>query len=394
MFSKKICKIFLIILIFMFFCANDVNADIPQKTICNIGTTDGLLYPNEWVFKITYLCNTPTAKITSSNGKYKCSTGVGNYHWEVSYGKVKICPITGCNDNAYNLPISKGTNLSNLFKSSFYHNVYASSNQGIDGVYTDNSLISLLESGKCPNYIYIGSNGTTKKIGYIYSSKKLDNAKELLENAGFVVEFTQDGGENLTIVSETNYKNQVKKMQDNINEFKNGGWGNTYNASCSSLSKFGGITWGDNLVIEYYNKYKEELMQANPNYDFSSGEKVLVEYKAMDCAPEPQADQKVNSGKVTCETIFKDSSGNYNNTHKLLSGALRFMQYLGIILAVILSIVDFVKVIPGNDKDGIQKASKAAVTRLIIAIVIFFVPIILNFILSLVGFNDPTCGLL
>ena len=98
-------------------------------------------------------------------------------------------------------------------------------------------------------------------------------------------------------------------------------------------------------------------------------------------------------GKMTCEDLFKDGD-NYNSTWQLLSTTLRFMQYLGIILATVLSIVDFVKVVPTQDKDAINKASKKAVTRLVIAIVIFFVPIILDFILDLVGFSDPTCGLL
>ena len=98
-------------------------------------------------------------------------------------------------------------------------------------------------------------------------------------------------------------------------------------------------------------------------------------------------------GKLTCEDLFKDGD-TYNNTWQLLSTTLRFMQYLGIILATVLSIVDFVKVVPTQDKDAINKASKKAVTRLVIAIIIFFVPIILDFILDLVGFSNPTCGLL
>jgi len=102
---------------------------------------------------------------------------------------------------------------------------------------------------------------------------------------------------------------------------------------------------------------------------------------------------KIYLGKITCDTLFKNN-GKYNNTHELLSTTLKFMQYIGIILALVLSTIDFVKVIPTQDKDAIKKASSKAVTRLIIAIVIFFVPIILDFILGLVGFNNPTCSLL
>ena len=102
---------------------------------------------------------------------------------------------------------------------------------------------------------------------------------------------------------------------------------------------------------------------------------------------------QINLGKITCDTLFKNN-GKYNNTHELLSTTLKFMQYIGVILALVLSTIDFVKVIPTQDKDAIKKASSKAITRLVIAIVIFFVLIILDFILGLVGFNNPTCSLL
>ena len=98
--------------------------------------------------------------------------------------------------------------------------------------------------------------------------------------------------------------------------------------------------------------------------------------------------------KVTCELIFHNEYGEYNNTHKLLSGTLRFMQYIGVVLALVLSIIDFIKVVPTQDKDMLRKSAIKAATRLGIAIVIFFVPIVLDFILDLVGFSNSTCGLL
>jgi len=103
---------------------------------------------------------------------------------------------------------------------------------------------------------------------------------------------------------------------------------------------------------------------------------------------------KIVLGTLTCDMLFKDEKGNLNLTHQMLSTTLRFMQYIGVIIALVLSIIDFVKVVPTNDKDGIQKAAKRAAMRLGIAILIFFVPIILDFILDLVGFNSSTCGLL
>jgi len=249
----------------------------------------------------------------------------------------------------------------------------------------------------CPTYVYVASSKSKKKVAFIFASTKIDNAKDLFEKEGYTVTFEeQDGGEDLNKVNDTNYKNQVQKMKDNIQEFKDNDWGNTYSESCEAWSKFGGIYWGDNLVIESYDKYKEEIFKVDPNYDFSDGEKVLEEYKTMECAPKPETDaelEPIELGKVTCDTLFKNGN-DYNDTWKLLNTSLRFIQYLEIILAVVLSMLDFIKVVPTQDKDVLKKATTKAVTRLIIAIVIFFVPIIIDVILGLVGFSSPTCGLL
>ena len=96
---------------------------------------------------------------------------------------------------------------------------------------------------------------------------------------------------------------------------------------------------------------------------------------------------------VTCNTLFKNKSG-YNATHGLLKTTLKFMQYLAVTLALVLSAVDFVKVVPSQDKSLLKKSTTKAVTRLIIAVAIFLVPIILKFILELIGFSNPFCDLL
>ena len=147
--------------------------------------------------------------------------------------------------------------------------------------------------------------------------------------------------------------------------------------------------------------WRQNACYGNTMVDDGSGETIIAddqddrdkqESKNDDSNKELELD-KVTLNKVTCDTLFKNN-GKYNNTHELLSTTLKFMQYIGVILALVLSTIDFIKVVPTQDKDAIKKASSKAFTRLVIAIIIFFVPIILDFILELVGFNNPTCGLL
>jgi len=152
----------------------------------------------------------------------------------------------------------------------------------------------------------------------------------------------------------------------------------------------------DKYADKLYAQYDNMDLDNSPNYYLRStpfeGEESVYEGGIDDGAYDSEL-PGIKLDKINCDMLFKNGN-DYNATHKLLASTLRFMQYLGIILATILSVVDFIKVVPTNDKDALNKAAKKAVTRLVIAIVIFFVPIILNFILGLVGFNNPTCRLL
>ena len=71
---------------------------------------------------------------------------------------------------------------------------------------------------------------------------------------------------------------------------------------------------------------------------------------------------------------------------------LNIMKYGAIILTFALSTMDFIKATINQYKDQLKKSTTTAVKRLIAAIVIFFLPILINFILSLLG-AYTTCKL-
>ena len=71
--------------------------------------------------------------------------------------------------------------------------------------------------------------------------------------------------------------------------------------------------------------------------------------------------------------------------------ALITMRYLAIILALVLSVIDFFKAVFSQDKDLLKKASSTAIKRIIYAVVIFFIPTILEFILGLLGAYTVKC---
>lgn len=64
---------------------------------------------------------------------------------------------------------------------------------------------------------------------------------------------------------------------------------------------------------------------------------------------------------------------------------MKIFKYAAVILALVLSVVDFVKATVSQDKDLLQKAIMTSIKRLVFAVIIFFLPIVINFFLSLIG---------
>jgi hypothetical protein len=68
------------------------------------------------------------------------------------------------------------------------------------------------------------------------------------------------------------------------------------------------------------------------------------------------------------------------------------MKYAGPILCLVLSISDFVKATASQDKDALSKATKTTGKRIVYALILFFIPTLINFIFPLLGWYD-TCGI-
>ena len=92
-----------------------------------------------------------------------------------------------------------------------------------------------------------------------------------------------------------------------------------------------------------------------------------------------------------CTTLLGDQ-GNENDPAYWIQKALIVMRYLGIALLLAYSTLDFVKAITEQDNDAVTKAAKKTGKRLIFAILLFFVPVIVSFLMTFLGLYG-TCGL-
>ena len=96
----------------------------------------------------------------------------------------------------------------------------------------------------------------------------------------------------------------------------------------------------------------------------------------------------------SCGDSLLGDPGDPNSVAWLLQQVLDFIKVVGPILVVILSSIDFAKVIIKSDDEAMAKAQKKLIIRLILAALLFFIPILVTVLLDLFGLTSSgTCGL-
>ncbi len=92
-----------------------------------------------------------------------------------------------------------------------------------------------------------------------------------------------------------------------------------------------------------------------------------------------------------CDSIFGDPNkdGDFAN---YLQQIFNVFKYLAPALVIVLSIVEFIKAAASDDKDALMKAGKKTGVRIALAIALFFVPGLINFLFDKLGWYG-TCGI-
>ena len=94
-----------------------------------------------------------------------------------------------------------------------------------------------------------------------------------------------------------------------------------------------------------------------------------------------------------CNSLLGNPSDE-NSVAWLIQKLLNYIQVIGPLLVVVLSSIDFAKVIIQSDDEAMAKATKKLTTRLILAASLFFLPVLVTVLLKTFGLtSDPTCGL-
>lgn len=100
---------------------------------------------------------------------------------------------------------------------------------------------------------------------------------------------------------------------------------------------------------------------------------------------------KLDDTSENCNYLFGDP-GTEGTVAHFLEQTLNIMMYAGPILCLVLSISDFVKAAASQDKDALSKATKTTGKRIIFAMILFFIPVLVDFLFPLLGWYG-TCGI-
>ncbi len=94
----------------------------------------------------------------------------------------------------------------------------------------------------------------------------------------------------------------------------------------------------------------------------------------------------------TCDSLLGDPNDE-NSVAWLLNKLLSYVTIVGAILVVVLSSIDFLKVIAKSDDEAMAKATKKLFLRLVFAGLLFFVPVLTKVLLDVFGLTSD-CSLI
>lgn len=123
---------------------------------------------------------------------------------------------------------------------------------------------------------------------------------------------------------------------------------------------------------------------------------IQVEARNVDSYINHNITMKNMDTKMECtgdEGILGDVN-NEDSVAWLLQKILNYMKILGPTIAIVMGSLDFAKAIIASDEESMKKSQKRFINRLIAAMLLFFVPLLVQIMLELFNItSNITCGI-
>ena len=384
----------LLIFMIMFFCTClNVNAYTAGNGVCEYTSSNGNLI--SVVIDGDVLETGHGAKIYE--GKYSERKELnGTYYTEFNTNFVFDVANFACSDKIYEIKTSSSKR--------FYDNLpsVAVGQEYTEYLLSNQGKFEVISNGKC---VYTNCNLRD------YSNNNKISGFDATNPEYYTSLGSASGKIELEVLMNGNFKGYYKNKSYNINISNPNG--RTYSQVADQLIS-NGISACPKYAI-YETHFDNELwfgddlthlvkkMGALNNPDKNSST-VYCSFNAEETNMDDRLDPDNNSETDTdgsngmidigpgaefqsCDDLF----GN-GKTISLLRDVFKAITIVTPILIIVLSIMDFVKAVAASDEKAIKEAQSKLIKRLIIAVLIFFLPTVLNILFNLLGNAFGICG--
>ncbi len=149
---------------------------------------------------------------------------------------------------------------------------------------------------------------------------------------------------------------------------------------------------GNFRVFRSYNNWNEVKVNNDANNSNIGGElggRLTDDY--------PDITMINTSNDFNCETVFYTVSNGVSEEttlKKILNGIFGLIKIIAPIIAIVFSIIDYLKILVNNNSDGFRKTNIKTFKRIILAILVFFIPNLLELLFNIFGLYDlSNCGI-
>jgi len=103
--------------------------------------------------------------------------------------------------------------------------------------------------------------------------------------------------------------------------------------------------------------------------------------------------EKIGNLTIKYLNILNDCNVLGNDLLEILQEVFKIIKICVPIICVILIMIDMLSAVIGDNTKTVNEALNRSVKRLIIGIVIFFIPTVVNLLLNMSGYITGTCGI-
>ena len=163
---------------------------------------------------------------------------------------------------------------------------------------------------------------------------------------------------------------------------KASGWKVADNSNINSCSNSLVVTCYEQNVASYQSSERVYTCSLNLMSKLDGRTEVDKDGKPINSDSAKSAN--VTPIEQNCKSMFGDPKEAGTPAY-YLSIAFKYIKYIAIIILVVFSILDFVQAVTAQDNDALNKAVKKTITRLVLCVIIFILPILINLLLTIIN---------